>query len=220
VSARRPHGRLGGRARLANGRELADAERAIGAFAEPALHAWASGHETLMAVGGHRLPDAARPRPHRRAGLGVPRARPAFAPLRTLFVTAQGLTVAGWLLVPTAPPRLLGDPAFSDTLTGLWGASASEGAAWLQSPYAAMPSGHVVFALIAGGAVLLLARPRAVRLLGGLYPVGVVGLTVITANHFWLDAVGAMAVVTAAGTVAFAVHRVPRPGRIAAAEPG
>jgi hypothetical protein len=205
---------------LDHARELADAERSIGVFAEPALHSWASGHETLMAVAGVAYVTLHVPvLIAALAWVYLAHAR-AFAPLRMLFLAAQGLTAAGWLLVPTAPPRLLGDPAFSDTLSGQWGASTAQGVAWLQSPYAAMPSGHVVFALIAGGAVLLIARHRAARVAGALYPVAVVLLTVITANHFWLDAVGAMAVVAAAGTVAFAVHRVPRPGRLAAPEPG
>ena len=50
--------------------------------------------------------------------------------------------------------------------------------------------GHVAFALTAGGAVALLARHRAARVAGALYPALVVALILVTANHYWLDAVG------------------------------
>ena len=205
---------------VARGRDLADAERAAGLFVEPTLHAWAAGHETLMAVAGFAY-----------LTLHVPvmisvlawvyLLRPAaFAPLRTVFLAAQALTVAGWVALPTAPPRLIGDPGFSDTLRELWGPATAEQTTWVQSAYAAMPSGHVAFALMAGGAVLLLARQPVARALGGAYPVGMVLLTVVTANHFWLDAVGAMMVVAVAAGVALAVHRVPRGSRVVAVEPG
>ena len=41
-------------------------------------------------------------------------------------------------------------------------------------------------------------------------------MTVITANHFWLDAVGAVVVLALAWGVAAGVHRAPRPARVAA----
>lgn len=184
------------------------------------MHAWASGHESLIAVAGVAYLTL-----HVPVLIGalawVYLTRPAvFAPLRTLFLAAQALTFAGWLLFPAAPPRLLGDPRFSDILRELWGPATAQQSTWLQSDYAAMPSGHVAFALIAGGTVLLLARHPLTRLAGGLYPVAMVALTVVTANHYWLDAVGSMVVVAAAGTVAYAVHRLPRPSRSLAAETG
>lgn len=202
------------------GRELADTERAVGLFVEPALHAWASGQDVLMSVAGFAY-----------LALHVPLLvgalawvyllhPAAFAPVRTLFLATQALTVAGWVLFPTAPPRLLGDPGFADTLVALWGPGAARQSTWLQSAYAAMPSGHVAFALVAGGAVAVLARRPVVRLAGGLYPLAVTGLTLVTANHLWLDAAGAVVVVAIAGAVTFAVGRTPRRWRVVAAEPG
>lgn len=189
---------------------LADAERALGAFVEPAVATWAAGQETLLTVSGALY--LALHVPVLIAVLAwVYLLRPeVFGRLRTVFLAAQTLTAAGWLLVPTAPPRLLEGAGFSDTLAGLWGAGAAEGASWLQSPYAAMPSGHVVFALLAGGAVVLHARPALVRAAGAAYPVLVVAITVLTANHLWLDAVGAVGVVGLTAGLAAVVHRPAR----------
>ena len=54
------------------------------------------------------------------------------------------------MLVPTAPPRLLPGAGYTDTPTGLWGEEAADSPHLLQSPFAAVPSGHVAFALVAG----------------------------------------------------------------------
>ena len=194
-------------------RGLIGAERALGAFVEPAVHAWAAGLPWLMTAAG-----AAYIVLHVPALIGALAwaylCHPAAFPrLRTAFLLAHGLTVAGWLLLPTAPPRLLPDAGFADTLSATWGQSTAAQAGWLQSQYAALPSGHVAFALIAGGAVALLARRPAVRAAGALYPVLMVALILVTANHYWLDAAAAVAVVAVAVATATALHRAPRAAR-------
>ena len=191
---------------------LADAEASLGAFFEPAAYTWAAGHPWLLMAAGVAYIVL-----HVPVLIGVLAwvylARPASFPrLRTAFLAAQTLTVAGWLLLPTAPPRMLERLGFGDTLSELWGPGTAEQAGWLQSPYAAMPSGHVVFALLAGGAVAVLARPLALKLAGAAYPLLVVAMTIVTANHFWLDAAGALAVVAVACPLAIVVHR-PRATR-------
>ncbi|MDP9384770.1 MAG: phosphatase PAP2 family protein [Actinomycetota bacterium] len=204
---------------LGNASAIAEAEQAAGLFVEPAAYAWAAGIPWLLAAAGVAYLVL-----HVPVLLGalawVYLARPAAFPrLRTAFLAAQTLTLAGYLLVPTAPPRMLGALGFGDTLSDLWGAEAAAGAHWLQSPFAAMPSGHVVFALLAGGALAALARPLAWRVAGALYPPFVVALTVVTANHFWLDAAGSLAVVAVAVPTALLAHRSP-PRRARAYAPG
>ena len=115
--------------------------------------------------------------------------------MRNLFLATQALTIVIYLALPVAPPRLLLDGGFADTLTGLWGREFADSTHLLQSPFAAMPSGHVAFALVAGGTFALLGDQRWLRVFGWLYPPLVVAVTLGTANHFWLDATGAVAVV-------------------------
>ena len=201
-------------AALRSASALAEAEASLGAFFEPAAYTWAAAHPWLLTTAGVAYIVL-----HVPVLLGVLAwvylARPdSFPRLRTAFLAAQTLTVVGWLLVPTAPPRMLERLGFGDTLSELWGPATAEQATWLQSQYAAMPSGHVVFALLAGGAVAVLARPLALRLAGAAYPLLVVAMTIVTANHFWLDAAGAVAVVAMACSVALVVHRSGAVGRV------
>ena len=103
----------------------------------------------------------------------------AFGLARDAFLATQLVVVAGWVAFPTAPPRMLsGGERPSGGLVDL-----------IQSPYAALPSGHVAFAVVVAGVVCSLAAWRWVRGLVALYPVLVTAVVVVTANHFWLDAV-------------------------------
>jgi membrane-associated phospholipid phosphatase len=184
---------------LAHAQELADLERALGAYFEPALSAWLGSIDWLSAplavvyLGAH-LPVTV-------AALGwVFIARPAAWPVvGTTFVVAQTLTVMGYVAWPCAPPSALG---VADVTGAVWGRATLEGAHALQSPFAAMPSGHVAWALVAGGAIAWLAPRGWQRAAGALWPLLVTLITLATGNHFWLDAVAAAAVAGLALAVA------------------
>jgi hypothetical protein len=168
---------------LAHVQDLVHAERALGLFFEPSVHRWTAAHAPLLG-----LADLAYVAVHLPVTLGtlvwVRLRRPrAFGLVRDAFVATQALCVVGYLLVPTAPPRML--PGLRD------GNAAVSGFDRLfQSPYAAMPSAHIAFALLVAGAVLALARARPARALAALYPAAVLAEIVATGNHLWLDAVG------------------------------
>ena len=57
-----------------------------------------------------------------------------------------------------------------------------------------MPSLHAGFALGVGIGVVLYARPLFWKVIGVLYPIAVVLTTIVTGNHFILDAVAGMLV--------------------------
>jgi membrane-associated phospholipid phosphatase len=163
--------------------DLIDAERSLGLLFEPAVHRWAVAHPPLQALG-----DLAYVGVHLPVTLGVLawvwRRRPrAFPLVRDTFVATQILCVLGYLALPTAPPRMLAGLHDGD-------AAVSGFDRIFQSPYAAMPSGHVAFALVVASAVAVLARARAVRALALLYPAAVLAEIVATGNHLWLDAAG------------------------------
>jgi hypothetical protein len=169
---------------LARGRALSAAEHWSGTAFEPALYACVSAHPALLAAA-----RAFYVWVHLPALVGALvwvwlERRHAFALARDTFVATQVFTVAAYLAVPTAPPWLTGavrSSAGQDTGGALHA---------LQSPYAAMPSGHVAFAAVAGGMVAALGRPAVVRALACAYPFVVVMVVLATGNHLWLDAVG------------------------------
>ncbi len=108
-----------------------------------------------------------------------------------LFVTTL-IALVGFYSFPLAPPRLMTDGGFVDTVKdhGTWGSFASGPAAHVSNLYAAMPSMHIGWSMWCGLAIFFLARRRWVKVLGLMYPAATLLVIVSTANHFWLDAVG------------------------------
>ena len=168
---------------------LVDFERSVGLFFEADLHAWLQRHDALLAAAGGFYVWA-----HVPALVGVlvysGFASPArFARLRDWFLATQLIVVAGYLLLPTAPPRLVPGLGFEDTLTQLWGVEGAALAHTVQSPYAAVPSGHVAFAVIVAAGLWSSSRRPAIRTLALAYPLIVTVLVMATANHLLVDAV-------------------------------
>jgi hypothetical protein len=177
-------------------------EQALGIDVEQAVHAWGLRHAWLMAaaglvyvfahvaVAGWALVWTWYLRPDR------------FRVVRDTFLWTQGLLVAVYVLLPTAPPRLVPGAGFTDTLSGLWGREVADSAHLLQSPYAAVPSGHVAFALVAGLTFARLGDMAWLRAFGRLYPVLMVLVTVVTGHHLLFDAAAAALVVAVAARLA------------------
>ena len=198
---------------LVRARALVEAERSLGLFFEPAVHAWLQQHAWLLFAAGSFYVWVHVPALVGTLVWAWVAHRARFALLRDWFLATQAVVVAGYLLVPTAPPRFLGGYGFRDTLSQLWGADGASLAHTVQSPYAAMPSGHVAFAVIVAAGLWMTTDKPLLRLLALAYPVLVVLVVVATANHFWLDAAaGALAAGAGLG-VARALHRAPRPLR-------
>lgn len=119
---------------------------------------------------------------------------------RTVLVTTTLLGLLGFYLYPTAPPRLLPNFDYIDTVIKLhtWGSLADPHIAEHSNQFAAMPSLHISWALWSGIAVFMCARRMWVRLLALAHPVVTFVVIVGTANHFILDAVGGVLVLAVA----------------------
>jgi membrane-associated phospholipid phosphatase len=94
---------------------------------------------------------------------------------------------------------------FQDTVYGVLtagGQYVNSGSTLAYNEFSAMPSIHMAWALVVGSALLLLARPLPLRLLGVVYPGLMLVAIVVTANHFFLDAAAAVVVVLAAAVAA------------------
>lgn len=109
-----------------------------------------------------------------------------------LFLSgAVGLTV--FTLLPTAPPRML--VGFVDTVHQYSSAGGIAHPTGFTNEYAAMPSFHVGWLVLAGVGLMPVVRRRALRPLL-LLPAAVMLLVVMaTANHYLLDGLAGAAIV-------------------------
>jgi hypothetical protein len=118
--------------------------------------------------------------------------------LRNTFFAANALAIAGYWLFPTAPPRLAG-VGIGDTVSGATSVNlTSSFVSTFYNEYAAVPSMHIGFSVISGLAIFTLARSRALRVAGLLYPLFVLFVIVATGNHFFFDAAAGALVALAA----------------------
>jgi PAP2 superfamily protein len=132
----------------------------------------------------------------------------AFYFVRNMFMVAMGLALVGYVIFPTAPPRFLPEWGFTDTVSNFLGNAAANSASVLYNPYAAIPSMHVAFAMLLGFSAAKLVRWRVLKVAFYGYPVWVAFVTMMTANHFWVDAVlGALTAVLSWWAASFALAR-------------
>ncbi|RAG83890.1 hypothetical protein DN069_20005 [Streptacidiphilus pinicola] len=108
----------------------------------------------------------------------------------SLFVTT-GFALVGYYFYPLAPPRLMVDGGFIDTVEKhhTWGSMASGDMAHVSNQFAAMPSMHIGWSLWCGLTIWFLAKRTWVRILGVIYPLTTLIVIVATANHFFMDAI-------------------------------
>jgi membrane-associated phospholipid phosphatase len=110
--------------------------------------------------------------------------------------------LVGYVLVPTAPPRMFPGLGFADTLGSVGGLNHGSGLVQLASnPYAAMPSLHAADALIVGVVLATVCRNRFAKVAWALWPAWVWFSVMATANHFWLDVVAGVVVALIAMTI-------------------
>ena len=128
--------------------------------------------------------------------------------VRNIVFSAMALALIGYVLFPTAPPRMLTDLGFIDTLEKTADVNFNTGAvSLLSNPFAAVPSVHTCFSLIIGASCFFLVRRPGVRLLWLLYPCLIVFSIVATGNHFWLDAILGACLAGVALAVAWTIER-------------
>jgi membrane-associated phospholipid phosphatase len=184
---------------LANARAVFDTERDLHALVEPWLQrqALSAGGSLLHTVNlTYWLSQFAV------VGLALLwiyiRRYPAFLRVRDTLIVANTIGLLAYVLLPTAPPRLLSGEGFVDTMAGSPLNHASELVRLAGNPYAAMPSLHAADALIVGAALAMLVRPLWLKVLWLLWPCWVAFALMASGNHFWLDIAVGVALVAVA----------------------
>jgi hypothetical protein len=181
-------------------RQLISVERTLHVFVEPSIQAWASGSHWLIAASTWIYINAQTSITLASLVFLYLFRNRSFYFVRNMFLVSMGIALAGYSFFPTAPPRLLPEWGFFDSIsdaTGVHATNASVNAFFNQ--YAAVPSMHVGFAVMLGVTFARLSRRRVVQVIWLVYPLLVTFVTVVTANHFLADAVlGALTAAAAA----------------------
>jgi len=129
---------------------------------------------------------------------------------RRILAVLTGGALALHLLFPLAPPRMLPAAGLVDTgqVYGPTVYGATPATDTMANQFAAMPSLHVGWAVMVAVGLIVATRSRW-RWLWLLHPAITLLVVVGTANHYWLDAIVAVALLA----VAFAALRLPRAAR-------
>jgi hypothetical protein len=195
---------------LTNAERVIDLERALGLYLEPGLQAAFLGQRwfiqfwnlfygtfhfglTVFALVWvyHRHPQL-------------------YARQRSTFLCTTGLALIGFGLFPLMPPRLLSDCGnfgaclaavhpFVDTVADIGGIWSFDSGTMLEvsNQYAAMPSLHFAWAAWCTIALWPVIASRTGRLLIAAYAPATLFAVLVTANHFWVDALGGLAALAA-----------------------
>lgn len=109
--------------------------------------------------------------------------------IRNGFIIANCIAVIFFILYPCAPPRMLSKYGFVDTLLEVSKVDLYTGFfSGFFNQYAAVPSMHFGNAFLIAIAIILYAK-KTYKWLVLIYPLFVLWVIVITANHFYLDAI-------------------------------
>lgn len=168
----------------ANAERMISLERDLGIFIEPDLQAavvgtpWAVDVANAIYIAYWPIVIG--------AAVWLLLAHRAMFPLYRNALLLSGLFgLAVFATFPLAPPRFVG---FVDTIAAESDGYRSFNASALVNEHAAMPSMHFGWVLLVGMAISTLASNRALRAVGIILPVLMLGSIVVTGNHFILDA--------------------------------
>src|ERR1700751_3772847 len=144
-----------------NATKIIDLERTLHIFVEPSIQAWALNMRWLMDAADWTYLNG-----HFFLTLAVLifiylRRNDSFYFVRNMFLISMAIALVGYALYPTAPPRLLPEWGFTDTIQQFTGITVERGAgSALLNLYAAVPSMHVCFALMVGIPMSMLVKRR------------------------------------------------------------
>jgi hypothetical protein len=194
---------------FSHARDLVSAERSLGLLIEPSVQHWAvdAGWPAEVARWGY-------------ANLHFKGSclmlailyfgyRGSFGFVRNAVIAAMAISVIGYALFPTAPPRFLPELGLdpSSSVTGNNPLLSNPGDS-LFNPFAAVPSMHVGLSVILAWSLAMLVRPRPLKAVLFAYPLLMTYVVIASGNHFWLDAVLGLLTAALATGVAMLLARL------------
>jgi membrane-associated phospholipid phosphatase len=127
-----------------------------------------------------------------------------FYKFRNTLILGNLIGLVGYVLLPTAPPRMFPEAGFVDTLAAHSTVNhSSTFVAFSSNPYAAMPSLHSLDALIVSVVLASVVQRWWAKLLWLCWAPWVWFAVMATGNHFWLDVAAGIAVAIVAGALVY-----------------
>lgn len=208
------HGPARHAAALRHGRDLLSLEERLHLDIEQPLNSWLAAHPLLATLADYEYAWT-----YVLSALALlawvwRRRRDLWRSTRDSFILLNLLAFACFALYPTAPPRMLPDLGFIDTVSrgatvGSWGSGLVDSA----NQVAAMPSLHVGWALWVSVVLARITARRSVQLLSGGHVLLTAYVIIATANHYVVDALAVVVPVMAGVYVAERRHGRVRPSR-------
>jgi hypothetical protein len=202
---------------LDHAQQIIDIEQALGLFHEARMQDWAE-HFTPLIVAANYFYGSLHFVVTIFTGIFLYRRWSDDYPrFRNMLGITTAIALVGFTLYPLTPPRLLEmygvDYGFADTLAQyptFWSFN-SGGMKSVSNQFAAMPSVHIAWATWCALALVPRLKSKVWRVLAVLYPIATLYVIIITGNHFWLDAVGGLLILTIGWFVSGLVTRAGRP---------
>ena len=128
---------------------------------------------------------------------------PTYVYYRNVFLISYAMTWLMYLGFPVAPPRMMSEYGFVDTIELLGPAlyNSSEAIDYYNQ-FSAMPSMHFGWTLLFG-ILFIRSSNRSLKVFGFVYPALSLASIVVTGNHYFLDAAVGGAIILAS----FAIYR-------------
>ena len=127
-----------------------------------------------------------------------------FFKFRNALILGNLIGLLGYVLLPTAPPRMFPEAGFTDTLAAHSTVNHSSSfVAFSSNPYAAMPSLHALDGLLVSLVMASVVRHRWAKALWLLWAPWVWFAVMATGNHFWLDVAAGILVALVAGAIVY-----------------
>jgi membrane-associated phospholipid phosphatase len=137
-----------------------------------------------------------------------------FYGFRNMLIVGNLIGLVGYVLIPTAPPRMFPEAGFTDTLAAHSTVNhSSTFVAFSSNPYAAMPSLHALDALIVSVVMATVVRRRWAKVLWLAWAPWVWFAVMATGNHFWLDVAAGVLVAGVAAAIVYRPWRRIQPRR-------
>jgi len=190
---------------------IIEIERSLGAFVEPDLQGAIVDHHWLVTLFNWVYVWGYLPVISAAALYLYAFHRGFYTRYRNAFLLSGAIGLVIFATVPVAPPRMFPEFGFVDTVRERSAVYQQFEGSDLINEFAAVPSFHFGWILLVGLALIQTSKHLAMRALAVMLPVAMLLAIVLTANHFWLDAVIGGAIVLAALAVVRALERVDLP---------